>query len=406
MVNRNTVLRPLAFASVLVTILVPMIPAIRPFHFSLLPLFLAFIVHRSTVGQILAVIGTLVIAYVGCLISWCVYGISLEIGAVWSFFPLAIFLVSVFIGSGVNIGARRLYRFLLIVGFLLSVFVLLQVLVPYSSFIRLYIPESRLRSVAHWVSEKRPMIIAPIGNPNNTALLLGLVTLSLSCLAFGTPRIYRRQRILGRVFLLSILVILSIGLILAYARTILVAFILSYAFFFLYSKRGHLVSKVALVIVLVLVLIGGYVVVEVILGANEAKMVSAYYMTTLDPIGSTSLSHRIYEIWLPILYALEARPLLFLTGAGWYEGLVELARGGRTVVDSTHLYLLTAHGVLVWFLFTAKALRIAFGKKALAPLVLFLLVSAFTLPYLTDYRLNIAIGIIFGLIMQLELEAM
>ncbi len=394
--RRRSTLRFLIAASVIAAIFVPEIPALRPFHPSLLPLALAVLFASFSLPQVLAIVGLILLSYLGSAFSIFVYGLPPGGGFLWAAFPIVILLLSYFITLRLRLSAATLYRLLVIYGIILGGFVLLQIFYPGFGVLRLYVSEAKSE-----VWTRYAMVIAPIGNPNNTALVLSLIAIALQSLALGgihrqaTKQIRSNQGLLSsRVVLLNLLVVLSVGIFFAYARTVVAAFLVAESVFVLTRLRSKRRVQ-ALLLLLGLALVAYLIVLET---GSERQI--QHYAEMLNPTRASSFTIRYNYLWKNSWELLRTRALLLGTGVGWYEGALQEAQG-TLVIDSAYLYLLVAHGVLVLLAFISITLYVSMRYRALLPLTTILLISGTTLPYLSDYRLNIIIGFLMGALLAL-----
>jgi hypothetical protein len=249
------------------------------------------------------------------------------------------------------------------------------------------------------VWQRYAMIIAPMGNPNNTALILALVLISLQVLCFGkfnTPvQEYLKHRPIQRLLVALLLAILVVGIVYAYARTVLIALLLVEGLFALtFLGKKSRIRVLALCAVAILVLWLGPM-------ENLLERQVRYYGTILAPTEATSFAKRYDYYWRNAWEILDSRPILLGTGIGWYEGVLNQVQGS-TVTDSSYTYLLLAHGGLV-SLGILLAAWCLFWRGRLSRLYAILLaVSAVNLSFLSDYRLNIIIGSLIGWAVSLD----
>lgn len=373
---------------------IPAIPAIQPLHLSLVPLLAAASLADYRRTEALAVTGIVLLTWLGALLASMVYGLPLGVGLLWAALPLDVLLISVFVASRVKISAMSLYQFLLGTATLLAGFVLLQLLRPGMWPAGLYVSPSR---AAVW--QRYAMVMAPAGNPNNMALILALVLISLQGLCFGkfkTPvQDYLKHHPLQRAWVVVLLAILAIGIVYAYARTVLVALLVAEAvFLFTFLGRKNRIRVLALGAMLVLVLL-------ISQADNLWERQLRYYGTILAPTEATSFIKRYDYYWRNAWEILESHPILLGTGIGWYEGVLSQLQGS-TVTDSSYTYLLLAHGGLVSLGLLWIAWRL-FRRGRLSRLhVIILAVSAVNLAIVSDYRLNIVMGSLIGWAISLD----
>lgn len=381
---------------VLVALFVPTIPALQPFHPSLALLLAAAIPVVYRRSEVVALAGVVLFSWLGALLASMVYDLPLGIGLLWAALPLGTLLLSALSASRTRPSANSLYRFLLGTATLLAGFVLLQLLRPGMWPAGLYVSPSR---AAIW--QRYAMVMAPTGNPNNMALILALVLISLQGLCFGkfkTPvQDYLKHHPLQRAWVVVLLAILAIGIVYAYARTVLFALLLAEALFvFTFLSKKNRIRLLVLGAALVLILLMSQ-------ADNPWERQLRYYGTILAPTEDTSFIKRYEYYWRNAWEILGSRPILLGTGIGWYEGVLSQVQGS-TVTDSSYTYLLLAHGGLISLGLWGIAWRLFRHGRLSRLAVLILVISAVNLPFLSDYRLNLIIGALLGWTYRLDTQ--
>ncbi|NLE06020.1 MAG: hypothetical protein GX638_14640 [Crenarchaeota archaeon] len=224
------------------------------------------------------------------------------------------------------------------------------------------------------------MIIYPMQNPNNAAFVLAILVITNQLLYQNVKKYKCLLIIISLVFLL--------GIILAYARTVLVSFLI--AEFIVLSNS---MKKKYLVIILTLVITG----LIYVCNSFDITRYLTYYNTVFNAFEDNSFTER-FKFWHQYWLLIQNYPFVIISGYPIYKELFKI-NYNSTVVDSSYLHFLLNYGILsifyilIWFI-----KKIVINPKTTIPLIIFLMITSITLPFVSDVRMVTLIGVIFGVL--------
>ncbi len=320
--------------------------------------------------------------------------------SVRSFFPIFVFAATFVVVKNIQPSQQYILVNILLMAAVLSLFVVCQTLFQSDVIRAIWSPVERARNT---VTEFD--VLAPTGNPNNSAVLFGLSLLSVIWAYNKFDKSTMKVRtavssiISSKLVVSALVLILVTGIVFAYARTVVVSLMFAVVVLVairLYKKYDVVVSTLGMLLGITILLVA-YIYI-----ANTDGRLAEYYLTIFKLTEAASIQARL-AAWQLSYELLVGQPILLLTGVGEYEAFFN-HHLGNTILDSGIVYVIVSYGLLFLLVLLVTGTRLITDNLLLAPLFIFLLISSITLPFVSDYIMNIAVSYIVALIVTSEVR--
>lgn len=296
---------------------------------------------------------------------------------------LAIFL-SAAIVSSFNLARKDIETFVFVLTFIFCFAAIVQ---WHPVFRDLYhqlglLPNHRmdlLLNRSYWI------VVAPMANPNNSALVASILALFFLYLKFSSGRNCKMDvvQISSLLFMVSVVVLFS------FARTVLVAFLISSLVQLVIFRKFSLLALFSLLMLISILVFFG-----------EESHFFRYYSTIASFQSEASITTR-YDYYILLFHSMREAWHSVFFGFGDISA-VWIQLTGRTVIDSNYIWLIGSLGLIVFFLIVSMLIKFSTSYPRVFPFILFLAITSITLPYFTDFRISVILGTILGLIMIVE----
>ena len=367
----------MAEITVISLILIPIIDIFSiPFHPAIIFILYLSLNRLNSISNITVILSLIATPILAEWQSFALFSNStINLRSVYSGLPLALSVLSFYLFHREGLPKQRIFRIFLLAGALLSVITVLNLTIQSAQFYHAigWIPEHRLP-----IYDKYSIVIAPLGNPNNTAVIVALVTISL---LFLQPELLFRR--VTRFFLYFILLLLFIALFYTYARTVVAAMFVCLVVFYMIRTTKNPRKHFPLALVAGAGLIGGTAMTFFGTGLN-------YYLTIFRFWEADSLIVRI-DHFMGVIHAMNLEFTSYLIGHGYYESAL-MSLKHDTIIDSNFLYILIQFGIIGGVLFVCGIRHKNWFTYRGVLLAIFLTITSSTLPYLSDFRLGILLS--------------
>jgi len=381
-INNQTAAKYLLGLTVLLFLFFPALDLIRPFHIGLLPLILLLIIKPMSVFNLIVVFILIFVSFLSLLVTFEDVRIP-TIGFIWSALPLCFVFIGFSYAKSLNFTVIEIKVFSYVLAVVGVFFVLVQIIYPSSSIMEPYLALTSHSSVL----DRYTMIIAPTGNPNMTGLLLALIIVLVS--------LYLRvsEHTSQNFFLKIMIFILLVGIIFCFARTVLAA-VLIFLFVLLFLQYSKKITQLFISIAAF-----SFVLVAFFYLRDSNERFITYFSTIFAFYDDNSFVAR-FENWFLTLELIQDYPLSILFGLSQYEALF-FSLKGTSVVDSNYLYIFLNHGFIILLILVGVCVFKSLKNSFYFSLLVFLLITSITIPYLSDYRIGFFIGFIYGVAQNL-----
>lgn len=312
------------------------------------------------------------------------FGVQSGLNGFYSPIAFLVIFLSAAIVSSFNLARKDIETFVFVLTFIFCFAAIVQ---WHPVFRDLYhqlglLPSHRmdiLLNRSYWI------VVAPMANPNNTALVASILALCFLHLKFSSGRNSKMDvvQISSLLFMVSVVVLFS------FARTVLVAFLISSLVQLVIFRKFSLLALFSLLMLIAILVFFG-----------EESHFFRYYSTIASFQSEASMTTR-YDYYILLFHSMREAWHSVFFGFGDISA-VWIQLTGRTVIDSNYIWLIGSLGLIVFFLIVSTLIKFSMSYPRVFPFILFLAITSITLPYFTDFRISVILGTILGLIMIVE----
>ena len=366
-----------------------------PLHLSVLFLVISAIlmVAKSgiTFGWLFLIIAPLCLPLLADLLGGLLYGHQMAYNTLWAGVPLSLFFTAFWVFYNMDIDWIYVFRIVFVLSAMMIAFSIFHFSFLGQEILHAvgFIPDHRLDVLSRYL-----MLVAPIGNPNNNALIAALLAIGVS-ISIGRLSLSG----FGLAFLSLLFLSLCLVVYFGYARTVMVGFVLAFiAVVIMLISDSEIQKKKRLLISIV----GVSAVLSLALTLFLSQGRGAVYFGTVLHAGSDASFLARFEFWRSLSGWLMDFPLYLFIGAGWYR-VEAVGWHGGGVVDSSYWFLVLQFGLIVTAMIIVFGVRLLLRAPQMLPWLILLAVSAVNLAFISDLRLAILVGGILGLVYTAEL---
>lgn len=378
--------KALSFLLLITTIYFPYMEQIRPFHLclALLPLILygSFDKKYIFISLILIIIQQFItIIYLNEFLVKEQFFTSL---------PLVFYLISYSLFKNTSLEQKALANLINIISIIAVFFIIIQVFFPNTFLAKIiigHVTENRF-----YLIQRFSMLMAPFQNPNNAGFIFAFIFLINQFIFIKHRKLFGIKNIFTMFFL-------TIGIVLSYGRTVIGAliFVECLIFVFKYINLKYIYKTIIYLSIILILMISLYLL-NFYYIKNDRLL--TYYFTILSFWEDKSFTNRFYY-WNNCMDILKNYKFGYIIGIPFYKQILTV-KSGSNIVDSNYIYILISYGFFGMLLFFSTFIDAIKRERYIIFMFIFVLISSTTLPFLSDYRIALSIGILIGITVSLN----